>query len=102
MRDARMWTLLTAAPALLLAGCAGEDRGPEVAALRAKTEAQASEIDGLRKTVKDLDARSRALEERLAAAPADAKAAPAAAAPAKAASKDAPAPADAAAPADSP
>ncbi len=68
-------------PAVLLAGCgSGEDRGREVDGLKAKSQAQAGEIEALRKSVTDLDAKTRALEEQVAAARADAQSpAPAAA-----------------------
>jgi hypothetical protein len=54
--------------AAALAGCSdgGSDAG--VAVLRAKVEAQAGEIEALKRSAKEMDARARLLEERLSAA----------------------------------
>jgi len=62
---ARSFVLLLGAAAL--AGCSdgGSDSG--TAALREKVEAQASEIEALKKASRDMDARARAIEERLSA-----------------------------------
>ncbi len=53
--------------AAALAGCGGGDSSAETAALRARLEAQAAEIDALRKAAQEQDARFRLMEERLAA-----------------------------------
>lgn len=58
--------LLLGAAALAACSDGGGDGGTAV--LRAKVEAQAAEIDALRKAAKDMDARARAIEERLSAA----------------------------------
>ncbi len=75
---ARSSLLLLGAAAL--AGCSGGGPDSGTAVLRAKVEAQAAEIEALKKAARDMDARARALEERLSASSAPAKA-PAAGAP---------------------
>jgi hypothetical protein len=75
--------------AILLAGCTGGASDPGTGPLKARLDAQAAEIEALRKTVKEVEARSRLLEERLSASAPRAGAA-AAAAPAAAPADEAP------------
>ena len=66
--------------AAALGGCGdGADPARATAELRAKVEAQAAEVESLRKGLREMEARSRVLEERLAATrpPAGTAAAPA-------------------------
>ena len=81
---------MTRAPAaalaavLLAAGCGGGDGSDRaVADLRSRVEAQAAEMDALKKRLAEEEARSRLLEERAAAAGPAAAAAPSVGAPAK-------------------
>lgn len=59
--------VLLCAAASAFAGCGGGDTSGETAELRAKLEAQSTEIDALKKAVKDQDARFRLLEEKVSA-----------------------------------
>jgi hypothetical protein len=96
----RVHALASAALALAAAGCGpgdGSDRA--MADLRSRVEAQAAEMESLRRQLAETDARARLLEERAAAAtpPVPGAAAPAssaapAAGPAEAAKEAAPAP----------
>jgi len=96
----RALAIALAAPLALLAGCGGGDVSSRaVADLRSKVEAQSAEIEGLRKQVGDLRAKTRLLEEATAARGPSAEdgAAPAGGAPAEAGATDAAEPADPAA-----
>jgi hypothetical protein len=60
--------------AAALASCGGGDASAETAALRGRIDAQSAEIEALRKSARESDARMRLLEEKVAAAPAVASA----------------------------